>query len=296
MMLTKGADNRVTYLLPQSSPPSAMTWGLNDPAGNAHATAQAVTVPSSYAASSAAAGTNQGDVTVTCSTTPTGIAPGSPVRVLDTWGQAWDAICAGRNAKLLRLVECGCNPSEVASVWCPEVAWTVSAALLDETGEAWSMPLAWTVDGQAKADTLYPTVCRVSLALDISPRDYLSLHPEAATDLSALERRRDWPQLIATAKQLTEDRLRAADRWYAAVMSPAGLRRLVVECCHLLLAPSNVPENFAATPDAWLTRAEQRVTEAASDCLATAKYDADQDGTADDDETIAMRRQTALTR
>jgi hypothetical protein len=277
VILTKGLDNLVRYLLPAGAPPTACTWALSDPQGNFHQAATALPLPTAYAASGAD-GERAQEALLTCTDTPTGLAVGEVVRIRDSWGRDHDALCWGRNAKQVRVADFGGTASEVASVWAPELVWTVPAALLDETGEGWRLDLVWTADGVVHRDSVYATVCLISLSLTISPREYLDLHPTAAANLAALEARRDWPRLVRTAAAVVEQRLRAMNRWYAAIISPTGLRQIVAAAVGVLLAPGSIPEGYKSTPDAWTDRLEETFTQALAEALANAHYDRSQTG------------------
>ena len=263
----------------------SISYTVYDPDGVSQATGS-ITPPTSYPAT-ATEGTYANEATLTSTSTPAQVEVGGTVRVLDTWGQVFDCNVYGKKSKSVRVSDFGGAATEVTSFYNPVVSIPVSSAVLDDTGNGWRADLTWVSGGATYRDTLYFSVCLVSLNLTISPREYLDYHPEAATDLAALERRKDWPRLVRAATTLVEERLRSMDRWYSAIVSPSGLRRCVAEALHVLLAPSSVPEGYKTNPADWTGRAEKRFNGAIADAMAGAYYDEDQDGTVSEEEKLA---------
>ena len=284
MILTKDRASTVPHLIPSGVVPSAIAWTLYDMSNEALASDQALTPPTDYTVSSAAAGTGADEVVLTLAATPSEFSAGDTVRVRDTWGRDFDGVVYGVNTsgKQLRVSDCPITASEVATCWNPRIAVPIFDTYVDEVGDGWRAKFAITQAGIVTYTNVYFAVALVSLDLSISPREYLDHHPDAAADLAHLETRKDWPRLIEVAAERVEERLRGEKRWYSLIVSATGLRRAVVEALHMILAPSWAPENVDRLE--WKRDAVAGFNEAIASLLASGSYDDDASGTADDDE------------
>jgi hypothetical protein len=290
MILAKNIGGSIPYIIAgQAAPPASIASTLYGLDSSVLATGTA-TVPTSGTPSAITTRVDEGDVTITVS----GWSPpaaGAVVRVIDAWGHIEDCLCDGSSAGSVRVCEYG---GEVATkpqkVWAPTVAIPVSGAYLTECGEGYRVEIACTyTGGTVIRDTVWFAVAPYSSQLAISPREYIDHHPEAGNHLMTVQRRRDWPRLIATACAMVEAELRSMELWYSSLITGSDHARAVAAAVNRLLAPTLCPANMSADPQGWLQDADRKYTEAIRLLRANARHDATGDGPATADQLPPAR-------
>lgn len=279
MILALSRDVDVNYAIPAGiTTPKDVAWSLVSPPGETRASGT-VSAPEEHTVDSAEDGlrANQPTLTLT-TTTPDTLEPGQALRVTDTWGLTRDALLVGAQGSSLRLDDYGGEASEIATVWCPEVSIALTGEDLDEVSDGWRLEIATG----SRRDQLAFAVCRYALDSRVSLREYLDVHPDASSDIAALERRRDWSRHVQHAVRRVETSLRGEDRWLHAVLDTDAIDQAVIAALHVTLLPVMARDR----DDLAELRAEayREYRDTIREVVAGAAYDADQDGETDDTE------------
>ncbi len=272
MIATINQTARLRHILGTEQPPTAIAWTLYDPAGTSKGAGD-LTPPAPLAVAEGRIGPDHQTAILTVASQIAG-STGDLLRVLDEYGQIYDAILAGSTATTIKAAQLAAEPTEVVSVWCPEVVIEIPAEMLDETGTNWRLE----VDVDGALHNIYLSVGRLSLDIHISPREYMDAYPGSVNDLAAIDRP-DWPRLVRQAVSLVERKLSADGRIYTAVVSSVSLRAAVAAALQTIVGSGEVPEAWTDIKSQWHDRINNEFRQVMTDVLASASYDKDLSGT-----------------
>ena len=284
MIATAGQAAKVRHTLAGSTPPSALAATLYAPDGTIAVAEFEIAPPILLAVSSGRATTATDEAILPYEMPdveegedePTLTAkPGDLARAVDVWGTVHDCVLVGYSDDEIKVASFGGDPTEIESVWFPEILIELDDDAFATTGPGYRLE----VEADGDKTQIHIVAGKLSLDISISPREYMDMAPGAVADLADIESRADWPRLVREAVAEVESKLLAQDRITSAIIGPVPLRRCVAAALHKLLGISAVPPQFQGDARAWLEHLRSQFASAMRDCMGAAYYDADMSGT-----------------